>query len=464
MAGWGDFIKLLNSNSPLGSSDNSSVPGLGAGLKYQSYQNPTGLMQYNPSPVGSGNVPQNQEDQHQSALNQLSEMYKQMLADGTTGGAALGQGMSQPMSIADQLQQQLNGIQVQTTPLDQLQSQANSTVSAQYDPQINQLLRDMGSTKTRATSNETEARQMYNALSADTSGQIPGQQQQNQADQAATTARYTDAKSNLQGQYDQQKTDQANVLQQLGIQAAAPDANKQQTADQSYFQQQNNLSQNQALDQLTSQGTADTSYLQQQANTEKLAGTNASNDIAAQLEAYLQNAQGKVSDLKGSKANSIAALVQQLQTADQTNAQNSYNNQFNQMMQLNNLQRGLTNDQTSAQNDAAQLAIDQQNALTKANASGFAGTSGMSGMSNYLAGKYPNNPNEASTLSTLVDSVLSNPDVQNGRRTNGTSSVPITNEYLIQLLRNQAGQAGVTNSADINNAIDALLAYKGQLK
>lgn len=464
MAGWGDFIKLLNSNSPLGNSSNSTIPGLGQGMSSQPYQNPTGLMRYNPAPVGPGNVQQSQEDQHQSALNQLSEMYKQMLANGTDGGAALGQGMSQPMSIADQLQQQLSGIQVQTTPLDQLQSQANATVSAQYDPQINQLLRDMGSTKTRATNNEAEARQMYNALSADTSGQIPGVQQQNQADQTATTARYTDAKTNLQGQYSQQKTDQANVLQQLGIQAAAPDANKQQTADQSYFQQQNNLSQNQALDQLTSQGTADTSYLQQQANTEKLAGTNASNDIAAQLEAYLQNAQGQMSDLKGSKASSIAALVQQLQSADQTSAQTNYNNQFNQMMQLNEFQRNLTNDQTSAQNSAAQLALDQQNALTKATASGFAGTSGMTGMSNYLSEKYPNNPNEASTLSTLVDSVLSNPDVQNGRRTNGTTSVPITNEYLIQLLRNQASQAGVTSSADINNAIDALLAYKGQLK
>lgn len=412
---------------------------------------------------GAMNGAQNVQHQQRQDLNR---QYKQLLDQGRTGVGAVGTSpVGEPLSIADQLQQQLNGIQPHMTPLDELQKQASAQVNAQYDPQINQLLRDMGSTKDRATKNEGEAQGMYNSLAQDYSGQLPQMQQQMQQQQGAVASQYGDAKNNLQQQYDQQKNDQQNVLKQLNLQAAAPDSMNQAATDQSYFQQQNQLSQNQALDQLASQGSADQNYTRDMANTSKLAGANASNDIASQLESYLQNAQGQVSDLKGAKSNSLASLVQQLQQQDSQSAQSDYNNQFNQMMQLNNFQRGLTNDQTKNQMDQLNLLMQQQKLQQSAQPqSPFKGSSGMTGMSNYLSQQYPNNPNEASQLSTLVAGVLSNPDVQMGRRQDGASSVPITNEYLIQLLRNQAQQQGVSNPTDINNAIDALLAYKGQLR
>lgn len=406
---------------------------------------------------------QNLQHQHRQDLNR---QYKQLLDQGHTGVGALGTTpVGAPLSIGDQLQQQLAGIQPHTTPLEELQKQASAQVNAQYDPQINQLLRDMGSTKNRAVKNEGEVKNMYNSLAQNFADQLPDIQQQMQQQQGAVASQYGDAKNNLQQQYDQQKNNQQAVLQQLGLQAAAPDSMNQAATDQSYFQQQNQLSQNQALDQLATQGNADQNYTRDIANSSRLEGTNAANDIASQLESYLQNAQGQVSDLKGAKTNSLAALVQQLQQQDAQNAQSQYNNQFNQMMQLNNFQRGLTNDQNQNQMDQYNLLLKQmQMQQNNQPQSPFKGTSGMTGMSNYLSQQYPDNPNEASALSSLVASVLSNPDVQMGKRQDGMNTAPITNEYLIQLLRNQAQQQGVTNPMDINNAIDALLAYKGQLR
>lgn len=400
------------------------------------------------------------------ALEDLNRQYKQAEEQGATGvSALLPTPLSQPMSVADQLQQQLNGIQVHTTPLADLQKQANATVSAQYDPQINELLRDMGSTKNRAASNEGKTREMYNALAQDANSQIPAIQQMMQSQQADTSNRYAGAQADLQAQYDQQKNNQQSILQQLGIQAAAPDATNQMATDQAYFQQQNKLSSNQALDQLASQGSADQAFMRDTATTDRLAGVNASNDIASQLENYLQDAQGKVEDLKGSKANSMASLVQQLQAADAQNAQSQYNNQFNQMMQLNQFQRQLENDANQSQMDQLNLLLKQQQQANQGQGNPlFKGTTGMSGMSNFLSSQYPNNPQEATALSNLVASVLSNSDVQMGQRMNGINRAPITDEYLIQLLRNGAQQQGITNPTDINNAIDALLAYQGKLR
>jgi hypothetical protein len=401
-----------------------------------------------------------------AGLDSLNRINRQNIDQGTTGTEAISQqGLSQPMSLADQLQQQLAGIQPHGTPLDQLQKQANASVSAQFDPQINQLLRDMGSTKSRATKNEGEAKGMYNALSQDLVNQLPQVQQQMQQQQNDVASRYADAKNNLQQQYQDQSQQQQNVLQQLGIQAAAPDASQQMNTDQKYFQQQNQLSSNQALDQLASQGNADQDYLRDMAGSSRLAGTNAANDIASQLEQYMQNAQGQVEDLKGSKANALAAMVQQLQQQDAQNQQSQYNNAFDQMMKLNQFQQGVQQDNTTNQLDMQKLLLQQQQMQQSGQPqSPFKGTSGMTGLSNFLSEQYPNNPGEATALSQLVASVLSNPDVQLGRRQVGTSSVPITNEYLIQLLRNAAQQNGMTSPSGINNAIDAMLAYKGQLR
>lgn len=457
MAGntWQDFLAMLNSGQTPSPGGYFPPPATGSA---HVYADGTG----GPFGINMQQLLNNALEAKRSSQDQYNQMRDQ-IHGGIPGSGALGNALSQPMSIADQLQQQLNSIHVPTSSTADLLKQANAQVNAQYDPQINQLLRDMGSTKTRATKNEGEARNMYNALAQDATDQLPGIQNNLKAQQDAISQRYNDAQQGLQQQYDQQSQQQQSVLQNLGIQAAAQDAGANSAADQSYFQQQNQLSQNQALDQLAAQGNSDQSYMRNMAGTDKLAGENAAQDIGTQLEAYLQNASGQLEDMKGSKANALAALMGQMQQQQQTNQQSAYNNAFSQMMQMNELQRNLTNDQNSNQLSQQKLALEMQK-LAQQGTDLFKGTSGMTGMSNYLAEAYPNNPQEASALSSLVASVLANPDVQMGRRQNGLSTAPITNEYMVQLLRNAAAQNGITDPGAISNAIDALLAYKGQLR
>lgn len=381
---------------------------------------------------------------------------------GMSGGVG-GEATRAPLSLMEQLQQQLQGIQTHQTPLDQLKAQANNSVSAQYDPQINSINRAMGETKTRGEHNQGEARQMYGALAQDFANQLPGITDSMKQQQDAVSQRYEGAKQDLQGQYDKQKADQQSVLQQLGIQAAAPEAGAQAATDQSYFQNTASQDKNQITNQLAAQGQQDQQYTRDMSNNTKVAGENAAQDIGSQLESYLRQAQGQVSDLQGAKGSATQALLAQLQQQDSAGAEKSYQDQFNNIMQLNQFQRATTNDQNDLQMQMQKMMMDQQNSGSN---NPFKGTSGMSGMSNFLSQQYPNDPGEASKLSSLVASVLQNPEVQMGKRgANGLSAgVPITNEYLIQLLRNAAQGQGENNPGNINNAIDALLAYKGQLR
>lgn len=371
-----------------------------------------------------------------------------------------------PPSLMEQLQQRLAGIQPHYTPLDILQKQANSTVNAQFDPQIQALLGEMSGTKTRATKNEGTAKSMYNALAQDFTSQLPGMQRDMKASQDAVTQRYQQAKGELQQQYDQQKNSQSDTLKQLGIQAASQDAQSQAATDQNYFQQQQSQDLNQTNDALQQQGAAQQDYQQNLASTSQQAGVNTAQDIASQLEQYLQGANSQLTGLKGQKSNSLAALMSQLQQADHQQAQTNYQNEFSNFMALNNFQLSASKNQNDAAVQAEQLAQAQQKIDQTANGAGmFKGTSGMSGMSNFLASKYGNNTDQAAKVSSIVSSVLSNPDVQNGQRNaGGINATPVTNEYLVQLIQQAAQQQGVTSGTDINNAIDALLAYKGQLR
>jgi hypothetical protein len=115
----------------------------------------------------------------------------------------------------------------------------------------------------------------------------------------------------------------------------------------------------------------------------------------------------------------------------------------------------------------------------------FKGTNGPSGAANYLAGIYGGGPGtsggdsaSSSAIMNAINDVMSNPNVIAGKYDTGQKDMygqekynNITDAYLIDLLRQRmsgAGQGPLTGTqfsdADINNAINALLAYQGKLK
>lgn len=358
-----------------------------------------------------------------------------------------------------QLMDQINNINIPTTPYDQLLQMAQGQAGAQFDPLIQELQGQMSATKKRATGNEKQAKQMYGDLAQDIAAQMP--QITNQMAQASkeTENRYNQTQAALQGEYDKQAATQAELFKKLGIQAAAPEASQQAMEDQTYFQNQSQSDEDAALQLLNEMKNADVSYNRQSADNTQLAGVNAAQDIASQLEDYLQQAGGKLSGLKAGRESAIQQALAQLQQQDSQRVSSQEDKQYNRLMDLFNLQLKMNNQQ----ND---------NSL-------FKGTNGPSGASNYLGEVYGGGDTFSSNaIMDAINNTMQDPSVIAGKYDTGEKDQygkPVQNKvndaYLIDLLRKTMsgeGQGPLSapqfSDADINNAINALMAYQGKLR
>jgi hypothetical protein len=360
--------------------------------------------------------------------------------------------------LMQQLQQQLGGVSAQQymSPLEQLRQQAQSSVSAQYDPQIAALKAEMERTQGRGKRNKGEARSMYSALSKDIASDLPGIKQMMDKSQADVGGMYKGAQAEITKGYDASQAEQESIMKQLGIQAAMPDANKEAATDEQYFKNiagQDSRQIQDALEQIQQGAQVYNTESSQNAN---FAGTNAVNDIQAQLEDYLQQAGGQMSALTSGKEAGIAAALAQLQAADQQRAEQQAQQAQAMIMQLANFQ-------LDAQTKLGKLAQGGKNEDL------FKGTSGLSGATNFLAQKYPNQPTRASALSSLLGQVLSLPELQSGKQTikdpstNMNEQIPVTTEFVMQKIR-EAGEGQGFAQGDLNNVMDAYLATIGKLR
>ena len=227
------------------------------------------------------------------------------------------------ISPFDSLQQQLfdavNSINYDPTPIEELRRMAQSQVGAQFDPQINALRGEMSTREKRGKQSMKSARDMYGAMSKDILAELPAMTAQFKAEDDAANARYDQAQSQMQGEYDQQAAEQAAVLKRVGIQAASQDASQQGMEDQAYFQNQSEMDQQAAISQLNEQQMAQTNYQQNMGTNAKFAGENTAQEIGATLEDFLSQAGGQLSGLQNQKSSAIEALLSQMQRQDQQN-------------------------------------------------------------------------------------------------------------------------------------------------
>lgn len=392
---------------------------------------------------------------HQTNINIADAVQKQAT---TQKKQALGvaQAVDPYQELMNQLYAQLNGISSNQyiSPLEQLRQQANSSVSAQYDPQIAALGAEINRTSKRGKHNQGEARAMYNALSKDISSQLPGITHMMDSEQQGIAKMYQGAQGDIQKGYDTSQAQQEAMMKQLGIQAAMPDANKEAATDEQYFKNMAGQDSRQIQGALEQIQAGAEQYNQQSATGASLAGSNAVQDLKTQLEDYLQEAGGQLSALNSGKQASIAAALSQLQAADQQRAEQMAQAAQNQIMSLANFQLD---------------AKTKLGKLNQENESPFKGTTGLSGAANFLAEKYPDQPTRASALSSLLGTVLSSPELQAGKQsledptTHQKTQVEITPEYVMQKIR-EAGEGQNFSQADLNNVMDAYLATIGKLR
>lgn len=432
------------------------------------------------------------------ALERQAAVQRRMSESDPTGASLSGGMLSQmPIDIpqtqqqADPMQgliaslmQQANSINVAPTPLEELQRIANQQVSAQFDPVIAALQQQMDTKQKRGKESQGQARDMYNALGDNLVAQLPQITQQFAAEDAATNSRYDNAQRQLQDMYGQQSQQQQQVLQSLGIQAAAPDASAQANTDQKYFQGQMESEQQAALNALAEQELAQSNYQTNLGNSSRMAGENTAQDIGRMLEDYMDQAGTQMTGLQGQRGSALSALLQQLQGQDAARVQQEEQQQFQNLMALSNFQ--LDAQRLSSQNEMDNLNYQlklQQMMNDGAGGGGgddslFKGMMGNSGAANFLSQLYPEQPILASGLLSQIDDVMRNEDVVRGKYVldpgdpslgKGPTYADVDQNYISNLLRREIEQENIQNpgrygSADIANAIDALMAYLGKMR
>lgn len=403
---------------------------------------------------------QNERSTLAEAIEKQAAAQKRQAEAKTLGSGA----MTDPFTA---LQQQLfsaaNGINVAPTPLQQLKEMATNQVAAQYDPQLNALANEMNMHQRHGKASEKEARKMYGALAQDYMSQMPDITAQFKSEDDATNQRYDQAQQQMNDEYKKNASQQDAVLKQLGVQAASQDASQQASDDQKYFQNQSNLDQQSALNQLSEQQMAQQDYQRNLGSNAKMAGENIAQDIGSQLRDYMDQASGQANSLQAQKSSAIQALLSEMQQQDASRVSSQEQQQFGNMMQLFNFQL------------AAQKAA---NSAAKQNQTGFGSpgtiTSGLEGAQNYLASQYPDQPILASNLMEQLNDVLSNKDVVNGKFVldPGDPSMgksprysDVGQEYMMDLLRREFEKQGNRyGTGDINATMNALQAYLGKLR
>jgi hypothetical protein len=229
----------------------------------------------------------------------------------------------------------------------ELRAQAHAAAASQYDPLINALQREEGAATNRANVGKAEIGKMFSALSSSLQGDIPAINQQYAGDKAQTAKLYNDQKTAVKQQYAKSQADQAAMMKQLGIEAAAGSVLPQQANDANYFVNmagQENATQQSALGQ-EQQGAV--TYTREGSQLARTEGTQRQADLAAQLRDLLAQYQGKIGDYRAAESQAETSGLGQLRSQMMKDAYDRADRSASNYMDMINLGRALKKDEQS---------------------------------------------------------------------------------------------------------------------
>lgn len=322
-----------------------------------------------------------------------------------------------------------------------MSKQAMDMAAQQYDPQIEELRRQMGITENRAGSDRQQIGQMYSALQGADKADIPVIDKMFGQQRNTVQNDYKQLGNQVSSAYGDAQKQQMDLMKQLNIQAAAPDALKQQGTDLAFFKGQQGQSQQDTQDSLKLLQTGADNYSTQGAEIAGLEGNNRQADVMSQLADYMTQAQGRVGDLQNQKQNAYSTALGQL---GQQQSQTSQN-QFSNMLQLAKLQ--------FEQQQADQQAQQAQNPQYK---------SGPLAASQYLGQA---DPSQASNLNSFLLQTLQGSPFTTGRvpdPTDSSRSTSLTPEAAASIAVQQAAAQGMSPQSQ-QELYMAMLAYYGRL-
>ena len=217
---------------------------------------------------------------------------------------------------------------------------AATAANTEFDPQISAVAALIKQMQEMTERNKAELGSMYGALSQSINNDLPVIAQQYGQTKSDITNLYDQLRGTITGNYDKARQDQMAEFERLGIQAAAPDAFKQQDADKNFLSN---------LAGIINQGTQNVLNVQQK-GTEDFTRSNA----------HLSDAEGKnrISDLLDQLSDRQFTLGQQQNSliGAKASAQRQFQDQFEQQDFNNNM----TLAQFNAQQEQSKREFDAQ--------------------------------------------------------------------------------------------------------
>jgi|SRR3990170_273465 len=228
-------------------------------------------------------------------------------------------GMQQAASYRDPMVEMFNNLLEQLQqPVGVNEADLMAQIRAQFDPIYNERAR-LAETRTERGRGEVEA--MYGALAKDYERLAPEQAESAEEYQGDIEDLYGQLRSNIEGHYARVGEEQADMMKQLGIEAAAPDVmgpqNESQVEALTAASELEAINSQRALDI----GNIDETYYREGAPLANLTGSNISSDMLFDLNRYLEQLEAEKSSGIQQSFNQLFGQAQS--QAAQTNQQNT---------------------------------------------------------------------------------------------------------------------------------------------
>lgn len=210
--------------------------------------------------------------------------------------------------------------------------QATQSVNEQFNPIINDLIRQQGQAQGRATSAKQELGTLYGGLSAAHAADAKTTQQSYDATQAQSKALYDQERNRIAAGYAADQAAQRQEAKRLGTEAlGVNEAIAAQNADKQFADQMQSQQMQSTQGALGQQEAAAMDYDRSMAQAAKYEGAEAQRDVMSDLEDYMSESATNIAGVKSQAAGSITDLMNKLAEAtyqrDAQNAQFGYQQQ-----------------------------------------------------------------------------------------------------------------------------------------
>lgn len=229
----------------------------------------------------------------------------------------------------------------------ELRQQAMSAARAQYNPLIRALQQQQTSTESRAGDYDERLRRMYADVERGARETTADVQRGYRGSREQTKDEYADLEQSIKKQYATSQQEQQKMMQELNIEAAAPDILPEQQADRDYFL---NRARQERKTELSAQGMeerGDVGFARSGQDIARFTGAERRADLMGQLEELVQGYESQIGAHRTARSQAVEAGFGSLQSQAMEQAQAQAQQEFQNRMAMLQYERQLRGDEFS---------------------------------------------------------------------------------------------------------------------